>query len=793
MNKYKVSLENTKNRCDYEKFNFKSTKSLNSEINPIGQERAVEAIYTALNIEKKGFNLFLSGSPGCGKSSIIKAILTKRSKEKEAPSDWIYVYNFENKSKPISLELPNGEAKGFKKIMDNFIDDFIIQIPKIYQSKFFKNSRKEIIKEYENRENEYENKLSLKCRDLGFMFGKIEDGYNVTPFTETEDGITLFSSEDILKLSNGEKEKIERDQRKIVKLIDELYVKILDLEKKTRTKLEKHVKKSVKEALKISGFPDILKNNKISSLKPYLKSVKESFEEDALSFAALLIGDEFLTQYKKDMDIEELTNRYKVNLFINNKKLEGAPVIIDNNPTITSIFGMIEYVDDQTKGPISGFKHIKPGKIHFANGGYLVLEAMDLYKNPKLWDMLKRVIKNQEIQIGEDPHTLTSRISVKIEPQPIPVNLKVVLIGTPELHEYFMNYDDGFDRLFKIKAEFNTDIPRNRENEDKYAAFIGSKCVEDSLLHLNRKAVAKVIEYSSRLAEDQFMLSTSFSKIVDILVESDYIARSKNKKIITDNEILKTIYKIEYRLKKENEIFLQWIKDNIIYIDTTSSKIGEINGLTVLTSGEYSFGLPVKITAKTFVGDLGIVNIEREIRMSGKIHDKGVMTLSGYMGNIFAQDKALAFEASITFEQQYYHIDGDSASSTELYALLSSLSGVPIKQNLAVTGSVNQNGEIQAIGGVNEKIEGFFEICKHRGFDNNGILIPKANIRNLMLKDEVVDAIKDGHFSIYAVETIQEGIEILTNEKAGCIDTEGTIFYKVNEKLKYFQEIQEKE
>jgi len=352
-----------------------------------------------------------------------------------------------------------------------------------------------------------------------------------------------------------------------------------------------------------------------------------------------------------------------------------------------------------------------------------------------------------------------------------------------------MGYDDTFDRLFKITADFNSEIPRNEENEKKYASFIGSKCTEDSLLHLDKKAVSKVIEHSSWLIEDQFMLSTNFSKIVDLLVESDYIARKQNKKVISNKCIEDTITKIDYRLKKENEEFQRWIKENIIYIKTTSSLVGEINGLTVLSSGEYSFGLPVRITAKTYVGDLGIVNIEREVRMSGKIHDKGVMTLSGYMGNLFGQSKPLSFESSITFEQQYYHIDGDSASSTELYAILSSLSEIPIKQNIAVTGSVNQNGEIQPIGGVNEKIQGFYDICKYRGFENNAVMIPKSNVRNLMLKQEIIDSVKNGDFNIYAIETIEEGIEILTGVKAGSITEKGSVFYKVNKKLEEFYSV----
>jgi len=788
VNKNIVKEENLRSFCDYKKFNFKTTKSLSSKITPIGQDRAIEAITTALNIKKKGFNLFLSGNSGCGKSSVIKAILESRAESESPSNDWIYLHNFDNNSKPIAVEVEKGKAKKFTKDLHKVIDEFIPQVPKTYESKVFKNERKAILKEYDNKEVEIEQGLSQKMMEYGFVLGKTEDGgYSATPFNGNGD---LLTSEAILKLSSKEREKIEKNQRKIQILTDKAYRKSSDLDKKIKKKFEKHLSKVILETLESVGFYDLQKKYKFNqNLKNHLKEIQEDINENAHSFAALLIEDEFLNQYKRGATLEELIQRYKVNLFINNEKLKGAPVIIDNNPTITSIFGMIEYVDDPNKGPVTSFIHIKPGKIHQANGGYLVLEAMDLYKNPRLWEMLKRVIRNQEIQIGDDAFVHSSRIAVRIEPEPIPVNIKVILVGTPDLHEYFMTYDDNFDRLFKITADFNSEIPRNKENEFKYASFIGSKCTEDGLLHLDRKAVSKVIEHSSWLIEDQYMLSTNFSKIVDLLVESDYIARQRSKKVISSNCIEETIQKIDYRLKKENEEFQRWIKENIIYIKTDDSLVGEINGLTVLTTGEYSFGLPVRITAKTFVGDLGIVNIEREVRMSGKIHDKGVMTLSGYLGNIFGQNKPLSFESSITFEQQYYHIDGDSASSTELYAILSSLSGVPIRQNIAVTGSVNQNGEIQPIGGVNEKIEGFYSICKHRGFNNNGVMIPKSNVRNLMLKHEIIDAAKRGDFTIYAIETIEQGIEILTGVKAGSINEEGSIFYKVNKKLEDFYSI----
>lgn len=787
MEQYRVPITLLKNRCDYKQFDFKTTKTLQTEIVPIGQERALEAIDTALNIKKKGFNLFLSGESGCGKSSVIKAFLKQKASTESNPSDWLYLYNFEYESRPIALEIPTGKAKSIAKAMDQMIDEFILEVPKFYDSKHFRDQRDHLLREYDIKESELEHKLAQKIRDVGFILAKTEEGYVANPLNDDGEPLT---GDQIVNLGDKERKKIERNQLKVQDAIERVYKKSITIEKILRRKLEKHLSQLVEVVLSELIPPLNKKFRNYKELKQHIKNIREHIIENARHFVAQLVEDELLSSYKNETSIKEMTNPYRINAFVNSSKLHGAPVIFENNPTITSLFGMIEYIEDPDQGHVTSFQHIRPGKIHLANGGYLVLEAMDLYKNPPLWEMLKRVIRNEEIQIGEDTYVHSSRIAVRIEPQPIPVKLKVILVGDSELHNFFASYDEIFPRLFKVKADFHSEILRTDENERKYAAFIGSKCAEDQLLHLDKSAVGKIIEYSSRMADDHHMLSTNFSKIVDVLVEADYMARSNKRTIITAGIIEATTQRMDWRLKKESETFHRWIKDNVVYIDTDSDKIGQINGLTVLTSGsEYEFGLPVRITAKTYVGDLGIVNIEREVRMSGKIHDKGVMTLSGFMGNAFGQDKPLSFEASITFEQQYYHIDGDSASSTELYALLSSLSEVPINQGIAVTGSVNQNGEIQPIGGVNEKIEGFFEICKHRGLNKNGVMIPKSNVRNLMLSEEIIEAVEAGDFTVYAIETIAEGLKILTGKEMGDIDTPDTIFYFVNEKLKQFYQI----
>ena len=483
---------------------------------------------------------------------------------------------------------------------------------------------------------------------------------------------------------------------------------------------------------------------------------------------------------------------YRVNLFVDNSKLEGAPVIMDSNYSFQNIFGKLEY--ENYMGTLrTDYTMLKSGLLHQANGGYIIFQAEDLLTNPLCYENLKKLLRTKEIGVDNSIEQRTAMIMVSLKPQPIPLNVKVILIGNSNIYHTLLSMDPDFRKLFKIKVEFADDAPRTDENIQKLARFMHSFCEKENLPHLDKNAVARVIEYASRLADDKTKLSTKFNDLSQILAEAGTWAQLARSKVVTEDFVNKAITEKLQRVRKYDEKYSEMIKDNTLLISTSGSEVGQINGLTVMSVGDYSFGKPAKITVNTFTGKSGIINIEREVELSGSSHSKGVLILSGYIGELFAQDIPLSLSASICFEQLYGGVDGDSASSTELYALLSSLSEVPINQSIAVTGSVNQKGEIQPIGGVNEKIEGFFQICKMRGLDgSHGVLIPIQNKKNLNLNDEIVEAVKSGNFHIYAVSTIEEGIEVLTGVPAGKKDKitgsfpAGTINYLAYEKLKRY-------
>lgn len=485
---------------------------------------------------------------------------------------------------------------------------------------------------------------------------------------------------------------------------------------------------------------------------------------------------------------------YRVNLFVDNSKLEGAPVIMDSNYTFQNIFGKLEY--ENYMGSLkTDYTMLKPGLLQKANGGYIIFQAEDLLSNPICYENLKRILRVKELAIDNTLEQRAAMVMVSLKPEPIPLNLKVILIGNANIYHTLLNMDPDFRKLFKIKVEFADDAPRTDENILKLARFIHSFCEQEGLPHLDKTAVARVIEYASRLANDKTKLSTRFNDLSQIVAEAATWASMGHSKVVTEDFINKAINEKIQRVKKYDDRYSEMIKDNTLLINTTGAEVGQINGLTIMSVGDYSFGKPSKITVNTFTGKSGIINIEREVELSGSSHSKGVLILSGYIGELFAQDIPLSLSASICFEQLYNGVDGDSASSTELYALLSSLSEVPINQSIAVTGSVNQKGEIQPIGGVNEKIEGFYHVCKMRGLDgSHGVLMPIQNVKNLNLNNEIVEAVKSGLFHIYAVSTIEEGIEVLTGVPAGKKDKTGnfpagSINYLAYEKLKKYAKV----
>ena len=545
------------------------------------------------------------------------------------------------------------------------------------------------------------------------------------------------------------------------------------------------VKANYKRNKKISTYLDGIKKDILKNINKFLEPEPDPKSQQQ-------------PQSMQKPEIREPWLNYRVNLFVDNSKLEGAPVIMDTNYSYNNIFGGLEY-ENQYGMLKTDFTMIKPGLLHLANGGYIMFQAKDLLQNPMCYEALKKFLRIKEIAIENVVDQRTSMMMVSLKPEPIPLDLKVLIVGNSNIYHTLLSMDDDFRKLFKIKVEFEEEAPKTNDNIERLSNFVRSFCVQEELLDLDKEAMAKVIEFASKLSGDKEKLSTQFSEIGEIVGEASAWAKLDKAKIITKEYVQKAFDERVDRIKKYDTKYLQMIKEEALLIETDGFKVGQINGLTVITIGDYSFGKPAKITANTYMGKEGIVNIEREVEMSGSSHSKGVLILTGYLGGQFAQEMPLSLTASVCFEQLYGGVDGDSASSTELYAILSSLSGIPINQSIAVTGSVNQKGEIQPIGGVNEKIEGFYQICKMRGFNGmQGVIIPAQNVRNLHLSDEIIDSVRKSKFHIYAVRTIDEGIEILTGVPAGAKDKNGkfplgTINFLVSEKLKKFSKQASKE
>lgn len=791
----KVPLEKLKNKCNTECLKFNSTADLTPLQGIIGQERASNALDFGLSIKKKGYNIFVSGQSGTGRNSYVKLITDEKASRKKVPDDWVYVYNFKNPHSPLALNLKSGQGKKLVKDMEDIIKNLKKEVENAFTSKEYENMKNVLIQQYQSVSQEIINELNKVAEQHDFRFTHTEKGLVNMPLKEGKP----MSEVDYRDLSPEEFEELRKRSNRLSLESVDVFNKLRELEADFREKLKQL---DIETASKVVDFH-------IEKLKR-----KFNYNDKIIEYFNMLMKDivDHIDKFKKDQDSamnnpfamfqlkssEAFFDRYKVNLFIDNSEKKCAPVIIESNPTYYNLVGSVEYKNEM--GVMrTDFTQIKPGAFHEANGGYLVLQAKDVLANPFAWNGLKRALATGEINIEGLGKQLGYVVTTSLKPQPIPVNLKIILIGDPYTYYILYNYDEQFKKLFKIMSDFDIEMSRDEENILKMSRFIATHCEKEDLRHFDKEAVGKVIEYSSRLASNQKKLSSRFNQIVELLYEADSWAEVDGSDIVGLKHIEKAILEKIFRNNKYEEKVLEMFEEGDYLLDVDGEKIGEINGLAVTGTGEYSFGKPSKITVSTYRGKAGIINIEREAKTSGKIHDKGVMIISGYLGYKYAQEKPLALSVSIVFEQLYSGVDGDSASSTELYAILSSISKIPIRQNIAVTGSVNQRGEIQPIGGVNEKIEGFFKVCKLKGLTGKqGVMIPNQNVKNLMLKDDAIQAVKEGKFHIYAVKTIDEGIEILTGVPAGQKDEngeypQGTIHYKVTKTLKELAKAAEKE
>ncbi|MBR3001953.1 MAG: AAA family ATPase [Clostridia bacterium] len=788
--KNELSYKDLKITCNPDIFQFETTEELEPIRTGIGQDRGIQALEFGIQIDVKGYNLYLEGPGGVGKTMYTKNYLNQVAAKKKVPNDWCYIYNFDNPNEPISVSLPAGQGKEFKESMDGFIKEIKKDIKKTFNADDFEKEKALIKKEFEEQRSILMENLNQKAAEYNFQVKSAQNGIYMMPIVngKTIDEEEFDKLDDSIKQDYEEKSVIVQEQ--IMNVIGQ--IKQIERESDKRISEWQSNIALMTVNVHINFLKGKYKRNK--KINKFLNDVKQ----DVLKNIPVFLEEENQNNNQPpQMQKPDPCLNYRVNLFVDNSNREGAPVIMDSNYAYHNIFGKLEY--ENYYGALkTDHTMLKSGLLHQANGGYIIFQAKDLLSNGACYEALKKALRVKELSIENAQDQRSSMVMVSLKPEPIPLDLKVILIGNSEIYHTLLAMDSDFKKLFKIKVEFEDDAPINEENANKLARFVHGFCVQEGLPHLDKTAMARIIEYSSKIAGNHNKLSTRFNDLAQIIGEAATWAKLAKSKIVTAEFIDKALAKRIERVKKYDSRYTEMIQNNALLISTQGREVGQINGLTVMTIGDYTFGKPAKITVNTYTGKSGIVNIEREVELSGSSHSKGVLILTGYLGEMFAQDIPLCLTASICFEQLYNGVDGDSASSTELYALLSSLSEIPINQSIAVTGSVNQKGQIQPIGGVNEKIEGFFQICKLRGLTGeHGVMIPIQNVNNLQLSDEVVEAVKNKKFHIYSVSTIEEGIEVLTGVPAGKKDKDGkfpagTVNYKVYEKLKKYAKINEK-
>lgn len=786
MDKYRLQADQLTCRIPIEDLRFETTEDLTPLFEMIGQERAAKAMEFGLNIKQRGYNIYVAGGWGTGRNTYVRYITNKKILETPAPNDWIYVNNFKNPRQPIAISLANGEGKKFKKSMARTVEFIQNEIGEAFISKEYENTKAILRQEYSAKNAAIIEALNEIGQKFNFAFTQTERGLVSIPLKDNKP----MSEEEYKNISEKEYEALSSNSNKLtletvdlfnnLRSEEELYLnKLDDLDAKMGRKI---VAFHIGNLIKKYGGNDDIKTYLASIVEDIVENIDEFKEEEPQE------NNNPLAMLQQPKNKEDFFNRYAVNLFVDNSEKDSAPVEFEVNPTFNNLIGNIEYRNEYGAWK-TDFTQIKPGALHHANGGYLIIQTRDLLTAPYAWNGLKRALINKEVNIENIGKQTGVNGAQTLRPQPIPLDVKVIIVGDFYTYNALFNYDEEFRKLFKVLVDFDDQVERNRESITKMARLIAGYAEKGNVKYFDKFAVAEIVNYTTRLADNKDKLSAHLNVIVDLIYESDSWASIYGDTIVGKEHVLKALEEQKNRMNRFERRLLENFEDGTYLLDVNGFKVGEINGLAVLGTGVRSFGKPSKITVSTYRGKAGLINIEREANQSGPSHDKGVMILNGYMGYKFAQDKPLTLSASIVFEQLYSGVDGDSASSTELYAILSSLSGIAIDQSLAVTGSVNQRGEIQPIGGVNEKIEGFYEVCKLKGITGTqGVIIPHQNVKNLMLNQEVVQAVEDEKFHIYAIDHIDQGVELLMKTPAGERQKngkfkKGTVHQLVDKKL----------
>jgi lon-related putative ATP-dependent protease len=774
-----------KSDLDNQTLSKNATKVPNYEI--ISQARAVRAITVGLGVTKPGYNIYVAGVQGTGKTSVIRGFLKKTAETQKTPSDWIYVYNFKNTESPRAIEVATGLAKKFKKDMDELVEQLTTEIPDALQSEEYENNVNSTVNSSNEKKAKLFSELERTSKAMNFGVKSTRMGIVTVPIV---DGKPL-SEKDYADLSDDQKEKIELERNQLEPEVLDFARKVRAIENETKHKLES-LRSEIGDYVVSAAMQPLLKeyaNN--PSVLNYLNEAKEHLLENIQDFAKDddEDGEEDESPVPHHLRKGDAYLPYRVNVFVDNTETKGAPIVIETNPTFYNLFGKIEknieygiYTTD--------FKMIKAGALARANGGYLVLNAIDVLRNPQVWETLKRVLKNQKLFIEDLGEQYSILPTSGLRPEPIALNVKIVLIGSDWIYRMLYQFDEDFNKIFKIKADFDLQMPRNEDTIKDYINFVTTRTQVENLLPFDASAISSIVEFSSRIVDDQDKLTTRFSLIKDLTIEADFMAKERKAKRITRDDVEKAVDERYFRSALVQDHLSEMVTRGDILISANSRRVGEINGLAVYNLGDVSFGMPTRITCRTYKGKPGIVNIERDAALSGKIHNKGISILTSWINAVFGKKDPVVLAATICFEQNYSGVDGDSATLAEMVLILSTLANLPIDQSIAVTGSVNQFGEVQPVGGINEKVEGFFRVCKIKGFNGRqGVIIPVQNMKHLMLQREVREAVERGEFHVWSVTRVEEAFELLTGFVAGDWDedkqrfTPGSAFAEVAKAL----------
>jgi lon-related putative ATP-dependent protease len=789
--KFELKVEDLRLICDPKIFKFKNTSEVKPLDTVIGQERAVDAIDFGLNMQDPGYHIFVTGLASTGKSTIVRDLVSKHAKHLPTPLDLCLVNNFKDEFRPKAIAVSPGKAIQFRKKMNRAVEGLKKELPAVFEEEAYLKKLSKIKNKHSEKLNKLYDRLQAFAAKKDLYIEQTETDFQTIPMVNGQP----ITPEEFNSLPDNVKVQIEENLRSIQAKIEATAVEMDKNNLALHASIEKLMDAYALSAVKKRLDPIRKEFKTNQAIVQYLNSAQEHMVEN---FNLFIPADK--TQQQSEDPAPRNANasfqQYKVNVIVDNESTKGAPIIFETNPTYYNVFGRIE--KRAFMGTVNtDFTMMQAGSLLKANGGFLIMEIDSVIMNPYVWEALKRTLRTKSLQIEDIPEE-TGFGTTSLKPEPIPLDVKVILLGSYEIFEVIQNEDPRFNKIFKVRADFDSEVDRTPRTIQQYARFIARVCREEKLLPFTPKGVALMVEYGEKYVSSKHKLSIRFGPILGILKEADYWARKRNARQVTDKHVIKAFNDHRFRHNLYEQKMHESYLDNSIMIDVSGAVIGQVNALAVYQIGEFSFGRPVRITAETYMGKQGVVNIEREAELSGSTHDKGVLILSGYLGRTFAQQHPLSLSISITFEQSYYGIDGDSASSTELYAIISSLADMPIKQGIAVTGSVNQKGKIQAIGDVNQKVEGFFEVCKEKGMNGQqGVMIPAANAQNLMLKKEVIDAVKQNKFHIYRVSSVEEGIEILTGVTAGKpnkkgIYPDGTAYGAVQKKLKYYLERSQK-